>query len=188
LGWQPDPDWPAVPADHKWWQPTRAGLRRRRTAIVLVGLSNAAALLLGLYRIAVLTLQEHWLLQLVRHRASGSYHSPPIAIGQTLAFLWLCSIALIIVASSIGASELFGGGRGSRIRAAAFVAWLCVGMVCQLTAIELAAGSMGSPFARDAWLHDGRSWFALLCLFSIVMFAGVVRLLKPGVRQSASTA
>ena len=147
--------------------------------IVLVGLSNAAGLLYGLYRIAVRTLQDHALLHALHHRGSGWYPLPPFAVEVTLGLIWLCSIALIIPASSIGASELFGAGRGSRTRAAAFVGWLCVGIVCQYTASVLATDSMGSPFARDAWLHDGRSWFALLCLFSIVMFAGVIRLLKP---------
>jgi hypothetical protein len=179
LGWQPDPDWPAVPPGHQWWRPTRRGLRRRRIAIVLVGLSNAVALLLGIYRIAVLTAQDNSFHQALRHRESGWYHSPSVAFGMTLDLIWLCSIALIIPSSSIGASELFGAGRGSRTRAAAFVAWLCVGVVCQYTASLLAAESTGSPFAPNAWVHDGRSWFAVVCLLSIVVFAGAIRLLKP---------
>lgn len=189
LGWQPDPEWPPAPVGYQWWQPTRRGLRRRRIAIVLVGLSNAAGLLYGLYRIAVLTMQENSLHYALRHRESGWYHSPSVTFGITLDLIWLCSIALLIPASSIGASELFGGGRGRRNRAAVFVAWLCIWVVCQYTVVQLATHATGSPFAPDAWLHDGRSWFALLCLLSIVVFAGVLRLLKPAVtRRTASTA
>ena len=155
---------------------------------MLVGLSSAAGLVYGTYRIVILTLEAHALDQAVHQHRSGWYHGPSIAIEMSLTTVWICSIALLIPASSIGASELFGGGRGSRVRAVAFVAWLCIGVICQYTATVLAAGSMGPPLARDAWLHDGRSWFALLCLFSIVMFAGVVRFLKPGAAQSAPTA
>jgi hypothetical protein len=187
LGWQPDPDWQAVPPGHQWWQPTQRGVRRRRTVIALVGLSTAAGLLFGIYRIALRTIQDHALHQQIRHGGSGWYPSPSIAVGETLSLIWLCSIVLLIPASSIGASELFGAGRGRRTRAAAFVAWLCIGVVCQYTAGLLAAESRGSLFAPDAWLHDGRSWWALMCLLSIVMFAGVFRLLKPArMRPSAA--
>jgi hypothetical protein len=185
LGWQPDPDWLAAPAGYQWWQPTQRGLRRRRTVIVLVGLSSAVGLLYGIYRIAILTALTHAM------HARDSFHTTLSSPGGELLLgaIWLCSIALIIPASSIGASELLGAGRGSRTRAAAFVTWLCVGVVCQYTASLLAAESTGSPFAPHAWVHDGRSWFALLCLFSIVMFAGVIRLLKPtGLGHSVSTA
>jgi hypothetical protein len=147
---------------------------------VLVGLSNAVALFYGIYRIAVRTIQDHALVQALHHGGSGWYPSPPFAIELTLGWIWLCSIAMLIPASSIGASVLFGADRGRRqTRAAAFVAWLCIGVVCQYTAGLLAAQSKGSPFAPNAWLHDGRSWLALLCLFSIATFAGVTKLLRP---------
>jgi len=179
LGWQPDPHWPPAPAGYQWWHPTQRGLRRRRAATVLVGLSSAAGLAYAMYRIVILTLQAHALDQALHQRRSGWYHAPSIAIEMSLTAIWLCSIALLIPASSIGASELFGAGRGSRTRAGTFVAWLCVAVIAQYSASVLAEDSRGPVWAPDAWLHDGRSWFALMCVFSIVMFAGAVRLLKP---------
>lgn len=189
MGWAPDPDWPAVPAGHQWWQPTKRGLRRRRTAIVLVGLSSAAGLICGIYRIAILTIDDHVLSQALQHRGSGWYQSPPLAIQASLTAIWLCSIALLIPASSIGASELLDQGRRGPARAAAFVALLCVGVVAEYCASLEAFRSSGPFLAPDAWLHDGRSWFALMCLVAIGVFAGTVRLLKPaGAWRSASTA
>ena len=147
--------------------------------IALVGLSTAAVLALAIYRIAFLTAQDHALHQALRHGGSGWYHSPSVAFTMTLWLIWLCSILLLIPASSIGASELFGGGRGRRSRAIAFVAWLCVGVVGQYVLALQAVHSTVSPLAPDAWQYDGRSWYVVLCLFSIVVFAGVFRLLKP---------
>jgi hypothetical protein len=146
---------------------------------VLVGLSSAAGFVYGMYRIVIRTLDAHALGEAVHQRRSGWYHGPSIAIEVSLSLIWLCSIVLLIPASSIGAAELSGGGRGRRTRAVAFVAWLCIGVIAQYSASVLAADSRGPVVAPDAWLHDGRSWFALMCVFSIVMFAGALTLLKP---------
>jgi hypothetical protein len=147
--------------------------------VALVGLSSAAGLVYGIYRIVLLTLQAHALDQAVHQRRSGWYHGPSITIEVSLTAIWLCSIALLIPASSIGAAELFGAGRAKRVRAVTFVAWLCIAVTGQYSANVLAEKSRGPLFAHDAWLHDGRSWLALMCLFSIGMFAGAVALLKP---------
>jgi len=185
LGWHPDPDWPAAPAGYQWWQLTERGLRRRRTAIVLVGLSSAVGLLYGIYRIAILTALTHAM------HARHSFHTPLSSPGGELLLgaIWFGSFALLIPASSIGSSELLGHGRSARARAVAFVALPCVGAVSQYVADVQAGTSRYSPFARDAWLHDGRSWYALACLFALVVFAAAARLLKPaGVRHSVSAA
>jgi hypothetical protein len=184
LGWQPDPSWPAVPVGYQWWQLTGRGLRRRRIAIVLVGLSSVVGLLYGIYGIAVLTALTHAM------HARHSFHTPISPGGQLLlAAIWFGSFAFLIPASSIGLSELRGPGRSARARAAAFVALLCVGAVAQYVADVQAGTSRYSPFARDAWLHDGRSWYALACLLALVVFTAAARLLKPpGLGHAVSTA
>ena len=187
LGWQPDPSWPPVPPGHQWWQPTPRGRRRRRTAIALVGLSSSAGLLYSMYRIVVVTLEGRAL-----HAGHGWYQPHSLAIHLLLGFVWLCSMALLIPAGSIGAAELWEQGRSGRARAAAFVAVLCVGVSGQYWVSVRAEHSRGpTPFAGEAWLHDGRSWFALMCVLVIVVFAVTVTLLKsPGddarLRPSAS--
>jgi len=179
LGWQPDPTWPPVPPGHQWWQPTPRGRRRRRTAIALVGLSSSAGFLYGMYRIVVVTLQDRALH--ARH-GYGWYQPHSIAIHVLLGSVWLCAMALLIPAGSIGATELWGQGQGQgRARAAVFLAVLCVGVAGQWWVSVRAEYSRGSPFARGAWLHDGRSWLALMCLLVIVVFAVAATLLKsPG--------
>jgi hypothetical protein len=141
---------------------------------VLVGLWSTIGLLNGGYEIVSRSLESRAI------HARHSWHQPlPFSAYLLLGIVWFCSVVILIPAGAIGASELYGNGRGTRTRAAAFVAGLCVGVVCQYAAVSFASQSMGSPFARDDWLHDGRSWWALMCLCSIVMFAGVLRLLKP---------
>jgi hypothetical protein len=183
LGWEPDPDWPPAPPNYQWWQLTQRGLRRRRTAIVLVGLSSVVGLLYGLYGIAVLTALTHAM------HARQSFHTPLSIGGQLfLGAIWFCSFAFLIPASSIGSSELRGHGRSARARAVAFVALLCVGAVAQYVADVRARTSTYSPFAPDAWLHDGRSWYAVACLLAILVFAGAAALLKaPAAQQPFST-
>jgi hypothetical protein len=177
FGWQPDSRWPAVPPGHQWWQPTPRGRRRRRTATALVGLWGSAGFLYGVYRIVVVTLQDRAL-----HAGHGWYQPHWFAIHMFLGFVWLCSTALLIPASSIGAAELWGQSRSARARAAAFVAVLGVGVVGQYWVDLRAERSRGpTPFARGAWLHDGRSWLIVMCLLVIVVFAVTVTLLKsPG--------
>jgi hypothetical protein len=181
LGWQPDADWPAAPAGYQWWQLTERGLRRRRTAIALVGLSSAVGLLYGIYGIAILTALTH-----AMHARHSFY--PPISPDAKLLLdaIWFGSFAFLIPASSIGSSELRGPGRSARARAVAFVALLCVGAVAQYVADVEAGTSRYSPFARDAWLHDGRSWYALACLFALVVFGAAARLLKPAGHGAAA--
>jgi hypothetical protein len=173
LGWQPEPDWPAVPANYEWWQLTQRGLRRRRTAIVLVGLSSVVGLLYGTYAIAISTALSHAL------RARHSFHTPLSPNSEfLLTMVWLFSFAFLIPASSIGASELLGRGKDARARAAAFVGLLCVGAVAEYVADLQANASRVLPPAGQSWLHDGRSWLALMCLLAILVFAGAAMLLK----------
>ncbi len=114
--------------------------------------------------IVIRTLEAHALGEAVHQRRSGWYHAPSIAIEVSLSLIWLCTIVLLVPASSIGASELFAAGRGSRARAATFVAWLCVAVDRPILGERASAeDSRGFLFAPDAWLHDGRSWWALMC-------------------------
>jgi hypothetical protein len=174
LGWQPDPEWPAVPANYQWWHLTKRGLRRRRAAIVLVGLSSVTGLLYGTYAIAIITAHSHAI------RARHSFHTPLSPNSEfLLSVVWLFSFAFLLPATSIGASDLLGRGESARARAAAFVGLLCVGAVAEYVADLQADASRVSPLAGQSWLHDGRSWFALMCLLAVLVFAGVVTLLKP---------
>jgi hypothetical protein len=134
-------------------------------------------LLYSVYRIVVLTLQDHAL------RARHSWHEPhSIAIGFVLGSLWLCALALLVPAGSIGASELWVQGRSGRAQAAAFVALLCASACGQYWVNFKAEHSEGfALFAHDAWMHDGRSWLAAMCLLEIIVFAATATLLKsPG--------
>ena len=141
---------------------------------MLVGLSSAVGLLHGLYQIVVLTALAHAM------QARHSFRTPLSINGQLLlGAIWFCSFAFLIPASSIGSSELHGPDRSARARAVPFVALLCVGAVAEYVADVRANYSRVSPFAREAWLYDGRRWYALACLLAILMFAGAARLLKP---------
>ena len=174
LGWQPDPSWPAVPAGHQWWQPTARGRRRRRIAIALVGVWSSVGFLDGMYRIVVVSLQDRAL-----HARHSWYQPHWLAIDMFMWFAWLCATAVLIPAGSIGAAELWGQSRSARARASAFVAVLCLGVVGQYWVALRAARSTGpTPIARDAWLHDGRSWLTVMCLLVIVVLAVSATLLK----------
>jgi hypothetical protein len=162
LAWTPPAGWPAPP---QGW------VRRNSTAIVLVGFSSTVALLYGTYGIVNLSLEARAL-----HSLHG-WHQPlsPNA-GLILFMVWFYSMALLIPAAAIGASELFRQGRSRRARAVAFGALLCVGMVGQYWADQRALSP--SRIVSGAWLHDGRSWFALMCALATVVFVGAVALLK----------
>ena len=139
---------------------------------MLVGLSSTVGLLYGIYGIVDLTLRAR-----AFHSLRGWHQPLPLSVTFLLFMVWFYSIALLIPAGAIGASELFGHGRSGRVRAAAFVALLCVGVVGQYWADQRALSPRG--IVSTSWLHDGRSWFALACLLAVVVFAGAVRLLKP---------
>jgi len=108
--------------------------------------------------------------------------------GRTAVVLvWLYSILMLVPASAIGASALLGHARSGRVRATAFVALMCIGIVGQYWGGQRAA----SPprIGTSSWMHDGRSWFALMCLLAIAVFTGAVTLLRPtGTRSPVSAA
>lgn len=116
--------------------------------------------------------------------ARHSFRTPLSIAGQLLlSAIWFCSFAFLIPASSIGSSELRGHDGAARARAVPFVALLCVGAVAEYFADVRANASRVSPFARDAWLYDGRPWYALACLLAILVFAVAAMLLKPPAAQ-----
>jgi uncharacterized membrane protein len=162
-----------APPGHQWWQPTvHQRLRNRRTAIVLVGLSSIVSLLVATYGLVNLTFEARAL------HAHHGWHQPFSADLDLLLFLvWFYSIALLLPASAIGASALLGHARTEKVRATAFVALMCVGVVGQIWGSQRAVSPPG--ILSSSWLHDGRSWFALMSLLAIVVFVGAARLLKP---------
>ena len=125
-----------------------------------------------MYWIVILALENHAM------HDHASFQSASV-IEVTLDLLWLCSTALLIPASAIGASELSAQGGGRRLRATLFVVGLWVGVVAEYWASAKADHRWPSPFVRNAWLHDGRSWDTLVCLVAIGVFAGAALLLKP---------
>ena len=156
-------------------------MERGRTAVVLVGLSSLVALLFAVYGIVNRTLQVRAL------DARHGWH--PLSVNLDLLFfiVWFYSIAMLVPASALGASALLGRARSGRVRATAFVALMCVGIVGQYWGSQQAVSPPG--IGTSSWLHDGRSWFALMCLLAIAVFTGAVTLLKPaGTRPSVSTA
>ena len=82
---------------------------------------------------------------------------------------------MLVPASAIGASALLRA-RSGRVRATAFVALMCIGIVGQYWGSQQAVSPPG--IGTSSWLHDGRSWFALMCLLAMVVFTGAVTLLK----------
>jgi hypothetical protein len=147
-------------------------VERRRTAVVLVGLSSLVALLFAAYGILSRTLEARAV------HARHGWHQP-LSVNLELLFFvaWVYSIAMLVPASALGASALLRHGRSGGARATAFVALICVGVVGQYWGSQRAVSQPGN--LSSSWLHDGRSWFALMCLLAIVVFASAVALLKP---------